>query len=397
MGLNIVTDNKNELENHLIDVRRNLHNEPELSNQEVETTKKIRQWLENAGIAILDVPLATGVIGEVIGEPDGPVIAIRADIDALPIHEEAVSPFQSSIPGVMHACGHDFHTAVIIGAAYLLKNRQSRIKGTVRIVFQPAEETGHGAKSIIASGGLEGVEAIFGLHNDPLSEVGVFGVKDGVLTAGVDRFEINIKGKGSHAARPQEGIDPIVIAAEIITRLQSIVSRQTKPSESVVISVTQMHGGNTWNVIPETAYLEGTVRTLKEEIRQTIQGKIERVIKGITDTYGAEGELVWHAGPPSVNNDSDWTNFARHIAESNGYKVVEVEPTSGGEDFAFYQQSIRGAFVNIGVSGEYGLHHPKYTLNEEAILPAAYYFADLAEQALNKLYVDAIAKDFEPS
>lgn len=397
MGLNIVTDNKNELESHLIDVRRNLHAEPELSNLEIKTSKKIKKWLKNAGISVLDVPLKTGVIGEVRGQSDGPVVALRADIDALPINEEAVSPFQSNIPGIMHACGHDFHTAVIIGAAYLLKNRQDRIKGTVRLVFQPAEETGHGAKSIIASGGLEDVEAIFGLHNDPLSEVGVFGVKDGVLTAGVDRFEINIKGKGSHAARPQEGIDPIVIAAEIISRLQSIVSRQTKPSESVVISVTQIRSGNTWNVIPETAYLEGTVRTLKEEIRQTMPEKIERVIKGITETYGAVGELVWHAGPPSVNNDPEWTNFASHIAETNGYKVVEIEPTSGGEDFSFYQQSIRGAFVNIGVAGEYRLHHPKYTLNEEAILPAAYYFADLAERALNKIYADKLAKDYKPS
>lgn len=392
MGLNIVSDNKNELESHLIDVRRNLHAEPELSNQEIETSKKIKKWLENAGISVLDVPLQTGIIGEVKGQSDGPVVAIRADIDALPINEEAVSSFQSTIPGVMHACGHDFHTAVIIGAAYLLKNRQDRLRGTVRIIFQPAEETGHGAKSIINSGGLNAVEAIFGLHNDPLSEVGVLGVKEGVLTAGVDRFEINIKGKGSHAARPHEGIDPIVIAAEIISRLQAVISRETKPSETAVISVTQIRGGNTWNVIPETVYLEGTVRTFKEDIRETIPKKIERVIKGITETYGAKGELIWHAGPPSVNNDPEWTNFASHIAKTNGYKVVEVEPTSGGEDFSFYQQLIRGAFVNIGVSGEYGLHHPKYTLNEEAILPAAYYFADLAEQALNRIYAENFAK-----
>lgn len=279
MGLNIVSDNKNELESHLIDVRRNLHAEPELSNQEIETSKKIKKWLENAGISVLDVPLQTGIIGEVKGKSDGPVVAIRADIDALPINEEAVSSFQSTIPGVMHACGHDFHTAVIIGAAYLLKNRQDRLRGTVRIIFQPAEETGHGAKSIINSGGLNAVEAIFGLHNDPLSEVGVLGVKEGVLTTGVDRFEINIKGKGSHAARPHEGIDPIVIAAEIISRLQAVISRETKPSETAVISVTQIRGGNTWNVIPETVYLEGTVRTFKEDIRETIRKKSSESLK----------------------------------------------------------------------------------------------------------------------
>nr|WP_205161155.1 amidohydrolase [Niallia nealsonii] len=393
MELHTITENKSELKKSLIEVRRNLHAEPELSNEEVKTTNKIKKWLENAGISILDLPLKTGVIGEIIGESAGPIIAIRADIDALPIQEEAISPFQSNVAGVMHACGHDFHTAVIIGAAYLLKNRQSRLKGTVRIIFQPAEETGHGAKSILATSGLNDVQAIFGLHNDPHSKVGVLGVKEGVLTAGVDRFEIKITGKGSHAARPHEGIDPIVIAAEIITRLQTIVSRAIKPSESIVISVTQIHGGNTWNVLPETVYLEGTVRTLKEEIREAIPGKIEKVVKGITDTYGAKGILEWHPGPPSVENDPEWTRFSKHIAAQNGYQVVEVEPSSGGEDFAFYQQKIRGTFVNVGVSGEYGLHHPKYTLNEEAIVPAAYYFADLAEQAIIKLLSDRDSSD----
>ncbi|MGP7817208.1 amidohydrolase [Niallia sp. 01092] len=396
MVLDIFTKNESELEQKLIDVRRNLHQEPELSNEEVKTTLKIRKWLEEADIDILDLPLKTGVIGEISGNVAGPTIAIRADIDALPIHEQADIPFPSTVPGVMHACGHDFHTAVILGAAYLLKKRQENLKGTVRVLFQPAEETGHGAKAILASKGLENVEAIFGLHNDPLSELGVLGTKEGVLTAGVDRFEIEVKGKGSHAAKPEEGIDPIIIAAEIISRLQTIVSREAKSSESVVISVTQIHGGNTWNVIPESVYLEGTVRTFKEEIRKTIPAKIERVLNGVAASYGGEARLIWHPGPPSVQNDKEWTLFAKRIAVQNGYKVVEVEPTAGGEDFAFYQQKIRGAFVNIGVAGEYGLHHPKYYLNEEAILPASYYFADLAEQALVELYGQSLSAKYIP-
>ncbi|MFT8320845.1 MAG: amidohydrolase [Bacillus sp. (in: firmicutes)] len=396
MILDIFTKEESELERKLIHIRRNLHEEPELSNEEVKTTQKIRLWLEEAGIAILDLPLKTGIIGEISGDSTGPVIAIRADIDALPINEQADIPFSSKVPGVMHACGHDFHTTVILGTAYLLKKRQADLKGTVRILFQPAEETGHGAKSILATKGLEKVQAIFGLHNDPLKELGVLAAKEGVLTAGVDRFEIEVTGKGAHAARPEEGIDPIIIASEIISRLQTIVSREIKSSESVVISVTQIHGGNTWNVIPESVYLEGTVRTFKEEIREAIPQKIERVLKGISQSYGGKALLKWHPGPPSVQNDKEWTLFAKQIAEQNGYKVVDAEPTSGGEDFAFYQQKIRGAFVNIGVAGEYGLHHPKYHLNEEAILPASHFFADLAQQALKELNGQFLSSAYIP-
>ncbi|WP_445486751.1 amidohydrolase [Niallia sp. 03133] len=375
-----------ELEEKLIAVRRNLHEEPELSNEEVKTTEKIKNWLKEGGISILDLPLKTGVIGEITGSSSGPIVAIRADIDALPIQEQTDFPFKSAVSGVMHACGHDFHTSVILGAAYLLKQRQERLKGTVRVLFQPAEETGHGAKSILSANGLDKVEAIFGLHNDPLSELGVMATKEGIFSAGVDRFEIEITGKGCHAAKPEEGIDPIMMASEIIPRLQSIVSREIKSMESAVISVTQIHAGHTWNVIPESVYIEGTVRTFKQEVREEIPGKMERIIKGIAASYGGEALLKWHPGPPSVQNDPEWTQFAKQIAEQNGYKVEEVEPTAGGEDFAFYQQKIRGAFVNIGVAGEYGLHHPKYYLKEEAILPASYYFANLAEQALSHLY-----------
>lgn len=385
MSLNTILKTNSSLEEHLIDVRRNLHQEPELSNEEFITTNKIKQWLNEAGIRVLDLPLKTGVVAEISGQQPGPIVAIRADIDALPIDEETDLPFKSQTPGVMHACGHDFHTAVILGAAYLLKQQESQLKGTVKIIFQPAEETGHGAESIIETGALEDVEAIFGLHNNPFTELGTFGTKAGITSAGVDRFEIKIKGKGAHAARPYEGIDPIIIASEIVSSLQNIVSRQLKYNDEVVISVTHISSGSTWNVIPDTAYLEGTVRTFNEEIRKSIPEKMERIIKGAAYSYGAEAELIWHPGPPSVNNDEQWTEFVKALAEEHGYNIYETEPSAGGEDFASYQQTIKGAFVNIGVSGSYGLHHPKFTLDESAILPSAKYFADLAEKAIEQL------------
>lgn len=385
MSLDTILKSETTLEEQLINVRRSLHQEPELSSEEFNTTKKIKEWLKESGIRILDLPLKTGVVAEISGQQQGPTIAIRADIDALPIHEETDLPFKSQNPGIMHACGHDFHTAVILGAAYLLKQMESRLKGTVKIIFQPAEESGHGAETIIKTGALDDVEAIFGLHNNPLTKLGAFGTKAGITSASVDRFEINITGKGAHAARPYEGIDPIIIASEIVSSLQNIVSRQIKYNDDVVISVTHIRAGSTWNVIPGTAYLEGTVRTFNEEVRQSIPDKMERIIKGVAYSYGAEASLTWHAGPPSVNNDAEWTEFVKTLAEEHGYHVFETEPSAGGEDFACYQQIIRGAFVNIGVSGKYGLHHPQFTLDESAILPSTKYFADLAEKAIEHL------------
>lgn len=259
------------LEDELIAVRRHLHQFPELSNQEVKTTALLKQRLLDVGIRVLDVPLKTGLIAEVSGNPEGPVIAIRADIDALPIHEETDLPYISSKPEIMHACGHDFHTSVILGAAYLLKQQEHSLPGTVRIIFQPAEETGHGAEEILGSGGLDGVQAIFGLHNTPYLKVGEFGTRVGPLTAAVDRFEVSISGKGTHAAAPDKGIDPIVASSHLITALQTIISRNTDPLDHALISITELTSGNTWNVIPEKAYMQGTVRTLNDETRKAFE------------------------------------------------------------------------------------------------------------------------------
>ncbi|MCL6458271.1 MAG: amidohydrolase [Gorillibacterium sp.] len=372
------------LEQQLIEIRRELHREPELSNEEFKTTAKLREWLNTHDIRILDLPLATGLVAE-IGSGAGPIIAIRSDIDALPIEEQTHLPFASINPGVMHACGHDFHATAILGAAFLLKSRESKLPGKVRILFQAAEETGHGAKAILASSGLADVSAILGLHNNPDLPVGTFGTRTGPFTAGVDRFVITVRGTGTHAATPERGEDTIVTTAQIITALQTIASRLTPATEPLVLSVTQIHGGNTWNVLPELVKLEGTVRTYNEEVRQLIPDKITQIIQGIAAAAGAIAELQWYPGPPATINDAHWANFSKEIATQAGYQVVDLAPQMGGEDFAFYLQQIPGAFVNIGTGRPYSLHHPSFDIDEAALLPAARYFALLAEAALNKL------------
>lgn len=368
----------------LTEVRRNLHREPELSNQEYRTTEKLRKWLTEENIQILDLPLETGLIAE-IGQGDGRIVAIRCDIDALPIEEQTGLPFASEIPGAMHACGHDFHTAVILGAASLLKQREHELPGKVRILFQPAEETGHGAEDVLASGGLSGVEAIFGLHNSPDLPNGAFGTRTGALTAGVDRFEITVKGVGAHAATPEKGVDTIVTAAQMITMLQTVVSRLNNTQEPVVLSVTRINGGFTWNVLPEKVELEGTVRTYNEEIRSSIPAQMTRIIEGIAAAAGAEAKLHWYPGPPATVNHGAWTDFTKEVAAQSGYEVHDIPPQMGGEDFAYYLQQIPGAFVNIGTGPNHALHHPRFDVDEAAILPAAKYFALLAEEALAKL------------
>ncbi|WP_410513513.1 amidohydrolase [Paenibacillus sp. BR2-3] len=372
------------LTSRLIEVRRSLHREPELSNEEIKTTEKLRKWLTEADIRILDLPLKTGLIAE-IGTGNKPVVVIRCDIDALPIQEQTGLPFASEIPGKMHACGHDFHTATILGAAYILKSRESELPGTVRVLFQPAEETGHGAKEVLASGGLADVSAIFGLHNNPDLPVGTFGTRTGALTAGVDRFEISIRGTGAHAATPERGEDTIVTAAQIIMALQTIASRVTSAIEPVVLSVTRIQAGNTWNVLPELVEMEGTVRTYNEEIRRMIPEKIRQIIRGVGASAGVKAELLWTPGPPATINDAEWADFTKETAAGAGYEVVDLAPQMGGEDFALYLQTIPGAFVNIGTASRFALHHPQFTVDEAALVPAARYFALLAEAALTKL------------
>lgn len=374
-----------DFEKEIRSIYRELHAHPELSNEEFATTRLLKEKLRNVDISILNLPLTTGLVAEIVGDPSGPVIALRCDIDALPITEETALPYQSTAVGKMHACGHDFHAAVILGAAYLLKKQQATLPGTVKIIFQPAEETAHGAEQIIKTGVLSNVQSIFGLHNKPDLPTGSIGTAVGPLTAAVDRFEIEIAGVGTHAAYPEKGIDPIVVAAHLITLLQTIVSRNISAFDQGLISVTHVKSGNTWNVIPTTAFLEGTVRTLHADIRKLIPQKMAQIITGTAESLGATGKLNWYPGPPATDNTAEWVDIALAVAREVGYEIRHVSPGLGGEDFAYYQENIPGAFINIGTGHSTPHHHPKFSIDEAALAPAAKYFAQLAQQALYHL------------
>ncbi|WP_414502882.1 amidohydrolase [Zymobacter sp. IVIA_5232.4 C2] len=373
------------LARHLETFRQTLHQHPELSNEEYETTARLRAALEEHDIRVLDLPLKTGLVAEIGGQQEGPLIALRSDIDALPIVEEADVPWKSLNTGVMHACGHDFHASAALGAAILLKAIEPQIKGRVRILFQPAEEVAKGAIDVLNSGALEGVQAIFGIHNDPTLPVGVLGTKAGALTAGVDRFGITITAKGSHAARPQAGNDPIIILGQLISIVQGIVSRRVAPNDSAVVSITHVESGSTWNVIPDTATLEGTVRTFSAETRALIEAELRRILDGLAHTYNAKLALDWQPGPPSVDNTAEWADVALEVGEREGFEARRVDASPIGEDFALYQQTIPGVFVMIGSGGPHALHHPAFRVDDRALFPTAHYLHTLALAALDRL------------
>ncbi|KJD46193.1 amidohydrolase [Paenibacillus terrae] len=370
------------LEQKLVDIRRHLHRNPELSNEEVETTAYIRRLLEEQNITILDVPLRTGLVAEIGGQQEGPIVALRADIDALPIQEETGLSYTSLHPGKMHACGHDFHTASLFGAAVLLKEREQELKGTVRLVFQPAEEKAKGAAQVLDSGALTGVQAIFGLHNKPDLPVGTVGIKEGPLMAAADGFYIEVEGLSTHAAVPQAGIDPIVVSSHIITALQSIVSRSVNPLDSAVISVTKLHSGNAWNIIPDRAHLDGTIRTFDENVRAQVAERFEQVVRGVADAFGTKANIRWIEGPPPVLNDGKLAVIAEQAAQATGLEVVRPVPSSASEDFGLYQKSIPGVFVFVGTSGSQEWHHPAFDLDERALPGTAKLLASLAESSL---------------
>ncbi|MEK4188502.1 MULTISPECIES: amidohydrolase [Paenibacillus] len=370
------------LEEELIGIRRHLHRHPELSNEEYGTTEYIISLLERAGVRIVEYGLSTGVIAEIGGKKPGSVIALRADIDALPIQEESGVSFVSLYPGKMHACGHDFHTAALMGAAYQLKQREQQLQGTVRLLFQPAEEKAQGAQRIIASGALEDVRAVIGLHNKPDLPVGTIGIKGGPLMAAADGFVIEVQGGSSHAAVPEAGIDPIVAASHIVTAFQSIVSRNVSPLQSAVVSVTQIHSGNSWNIIPEKAVLEGTIRTFDETVRSKVLNRFQEVAVGVAAAFGAEATVRWIEGPPPVINDPSLAALGVESVEALGYRAIQPELSLAGEDFAFYQRVIPGLFVFVGTEGSQEWHHPAFNLDERALPVAARFLADVAVRSL---------------
>lgn len=360
-----------------------LHRHPELSFEEFETTKRLRAILKEKGIRVLNLPLKTGLVAE-IGQGH-PVIALRADIDALPITEATGLPYASQRSGKMHACGHDFHTTSVLGAALLLKQREKELGGTVRIVFQPAEEAPGGAKVVLETGALADVRAIFGLHCSPRLAVGTVGITKGALTASVDRFVIHIEGRGTHAAHPETGIDPIPAAAAFIQAVQTIVSRNLEPFDAGLVSVTHVAAGNTWNVIPGEAIVEGTTRSMTAENRKSIKERLYALAEGIAAAHGAKATIDWYAGPPATNNEATCADLARSVAEACGLGAIPAPPSLAGEDFAFYQETIPGCFILVGTGLSAANHNPDFRVDPAAITPTARYLAQLVQQAFEQV------------
>lgn len=372
------------LEQKLTGFFEELHMHPELSYEEYETTERIKRELAAAGIEILQIPLKTGVTAIVRGAKPGKTYGLRCDIDALPIEEETDLPYKSKTPGKMHACGHDFHTAAVFGAALLLQERKEELQGTVKILFQPAEESSHGAETVLETGVFSDVTAIFGLHTAAYLPVGTLGIRAGSVMAAVDRFELNITGTGCHGGHPDEGVDTILVAASVIQAFQSIVGRNLNPFHTGVVSVTRINGGNTWNVIPDKVELEGTVRSMEKDDRIFIERRMREIAEHTATAYGANAELLWYPGPPATVNEKAWSAFAQKVAEESGFEVVPQRNSTGGEDFAFYLEKIPGCFINVGTGVGYPNHHPKFYADEAALTPAAEYLEKLLVEALRQ-------------
>ncbi|MEH7272633.1 M20 metallopeptidase family protein [Neobacillus vireti] len=374
----------------LVEIRRELHMFPEISNKEFETTKRINGWLKEFGIAQIPTTLKTGTAAEVAGKEQGCTIALRADIDALPIQEASNLPFRSKIDGVSHMCGHDVHTTIALGAGIVLQEIRDILPGNVRILFQPAEESEGGAVSIIEQGLLEGVQSIIGLHNSPDIPTGTMGIKEGFFMASVDDFTITIKGKGGHAALPDKTIDPIVIGSAVVSQLQTIVSRTVSSKESAVVSIGAFQAGATNNVIPDKAILKGTVRTFNEEVRQNIYEVFKRVVTNTVTALGGEVEIDYQFLIPAVVNDKKVTDIVRSAAVSivGEENTLLSDSTMGGEDFSYYQKEVPGCYVWLGSRNEekgiiHGLHHPEFMVDEEAIKIGVKWMVQSAFQLLS--------------
>ena len=363
--------------------RRHLHMYPEVSGTEVETTRYIRRALEAMGIACWDLQSKTGVVAE-IGNDNGPTLALRADIDALPIVEQTGLDYASKNEGAMHACGHDFHTASLLGTVQILKAQEDSLKGKVRFIFQPAEESNQGARALISEGVLEGVDAIIGFHNKPELPVGTIGVKEGPLMAAVGQFKAEITGVGTHAAAPHNGNDPIVTACQVIANAQAIVARHTSPLEPVVLSVSHIEAGNTWNVIPEKVFFEGTIRTFNKEVERKMTEQFEKMIVQTADVYGQKGSIEWILTPPVVHNDAAVTKVVKSVTEKFA-TVVTPEVTLGAEDFANYMEHVPGCFVFIGTGCPREWHHPAFLVDDAALPFAIQYFVDNTNALLEVL------------
>ncbi|MDN7017352.1 amidohydrolase [Lactiplantibacillus plantarum] len=361
-------------------LRHQLHAHPELALQEVATTALIKQTLTELNIRLVDYPGETGVVAE-IGH-GAPIIALRADIDALPIQEDNELSFRSTIPGRMHACGHDFHTAALLGGARLLKVHEADLNGTVRLIFQPAEEGHRGAKMMIDNGVLAGVRAIAGFHNMPNLPVGTLAMKSGPLMASNDNFDVTILGQGAHAAMPEASHDPIVTLGELISNLQTIRSRNIAPDAALVLTIAAVQAGTTFNVIPNTANLRGTIRTFNTANRDLAKVRFYDIVRATAKMNQQTATIDWDRGPSCVNNNAALTAVLSRVLKDD-FDIVPAQLCNADDDFALYQECIPGFYGSLGSGGNGTLHQSNYRCDDAGLTYGAR-FHELAATALLK-------------
>ncbi len=378
-----------ELANDVKEWRHDIHQNPELLYDVHRTAGVVADKLRDFGCDEVVTGIGrTGVVGVIKGRSDskGRTIGLRADMDALPIVEATDVPYKSRSEGKMHACGHDGHTAMLLGAArYLTETRN--FDGTAVVIFQPAEEGGGGGLAMVEDGLMDRfkVQEVYGMHNAPGMPVGSFGLRPGPLMAAADRFDIEIEGRGGHAAKPHQCIDPVMVGSQIVVALQTIAARTIDPLEAVVVSVTRFHGGDAYNVIPQTVRLSGTIRALREDVRMTAEARLREIVEFTARAHRARADVQYHRGYPVTENHPHQTEFAAEIAGTvvGADKVdVAMPPMMGAEDFSYMLLARPGAFIFAGNGDTAGLHHPQYDFNDELIPYGMSYWAKLVETAM---------------
>lgn len=391
-----------ELAKQLVFWRRKFHGNPEVSRNEQQTAQSVAEALNDMGVEVQTFPNHFGVCGHIRGKCPGPVVVFRADMDALPITEANDVPYRSCNPGVMHACGHDGHMAMALGVAKLFSSCRNRFAGTVKILFQPAEEAAPlgGAKLLMKDGALDDAAVIFGMHLWPDLPCGHIGVRPGPLMAASDRFTIKITGQGAHAGQPQNGVDSIVIAADVIQGLGHIMNRQIDPLETATLSVGKIQGGERYNVIAREVLIEGTVRTLGENVRQQIPAKVKRLLEGTSAAQGGSYTLDYQYGYPVLNNWPEPTEMIIRAAQQIvGAEAVhsEIKPVLAAEDFGNYLAQIPGAYFWLGCAKEgrvqYGLHNPNFDIDEDALLIGTQIMYQTGLAALEHYHSQPAARD----
>ena len=375
-----------EIAGQVVEWRRDFHRNPEVAFQEKRTASVIRQYLENLGIPVTECA-ETGLRGVLQGDPGGKTVALRADMDALPLKEEGDKEYISQNPEAAHCCGHDGHMAILMGAVKLLSERKNEFKGNVIFLFQPSEERiPGGAKRMIEEGALEGVDTIFGLHLWVPLPTGAVGVVKGPMMAQPDDFTIIVRGKGGHGSMPHQTVDPILVASQIVVNAQSIVSRNMDPLKPAVVSFGTIEGGTIYNIIPGEVRLTGTVRSFEPEIKNIAKKRIEEIAEGTAKAMGASVEFSYEEGYPPLVNDETMANFVLDVAKRTlgKDKVVDIDPVMGGEDFAYFLEKVPGAFLFLGAGDgmDFPHHHPAFDIDENVLPQGVLLMTSLALEYL---------------